>query len=83
MAIKISPYAMSCMNKTLDSWYDSTNSLVDVYTPELRKMAAEARSMLEPIVSESSLRNMSYTTLVEVAIVVFAEDFIEKFEEEK
>lgn len=83
MAIKISPFAMSCMNKTLDIWYDSTNSLIDVPTPELRKMAAEARSMLGPIVSDSSLRDMNYWVLVEIAIVFFGEDFIEKFEEEK
>lgn len=83
MAIKISPFAMSCLNKTLDIWYDSTNSLIDVHTPELRKMAAEARSMLEPIIFDSALREMSYTTLVEVATSYFGEDFIEKFEEEK
>jgi len=83
MAIKISPFAMSCLNKTLDIWYDSTNSLIDVSTPELRKMAAEARSMLEPIMFDSAIRNMSYTMLVEIAIVFFGEDFIEKFEEEK
>ena len=83
MAIEISPFAMSCMNKTLDIWYDSTNSLTDVPTPELKKMAAEARSMLEPIMFDSSLRDMGYWGLVEIAIVFFGEDFIEKFEEEK
>ena len=83
MAIEISQFAMSRMNKTLDIWYDSTNSLVDVSIPELRKMAAEARSMLGPIVSDSFLRDMNYMVLVEIAIVFFGEDFIEKFEEEK
>lgn len=83
MVIEISPFAMSCLNETLDNWYDSTNSLIDVSTPELKTMAAEARNLLKPIMSESFLRNMSYTTLVEIATALFGEDFIEKFEEEK
>lgn len=83
MATKISPFAMSCLNKTLDSWYDSTNSLIDVSTPELRKMAAEARNLLESIMFDSSLRDMNYWMLIEVATAYFGEDFTEKFEEEK